>query len=86
MISEKQYLEAKRITEQYEKEQIRYNKSKDRKTSIPREQWEVHINHCCSECGCKYGDDDCPVELDITKQDYFCIDCYEFNLITAHGR
>lgn len=86
MISEKQYLEAKRIILEYEKEQLEYIKPKERKTSIPKEQWGVHINHCCSDCGCKYGDDDCPVELDLIKQNYFCADCYEFELITAHGR
>jgi hypothetical protein len=23
----------------------------------------VHATHCCERCGCKYGDDDCPVVL-----------------------
>ncbi len=86
MISEKQYLEAKRIIEQYDKEQREYNKPKQRSSSISKEQWGVHINHCCSECGCKYGNDDCPVELDLVKQEHFCMDCYAFDLISAHGR
>lgn len=24
---------------------------------------EVHATHCCHRCGCKYGDEDCPVVL-----------------------
>jgi len=44
-------------------------------TSIPQEKWGVHTNHCCFEHGCKYGDDECPVELGLTKQNYSCGDC-----------
>lgn len=46
-------------------------------TTIPIENWGVHIHHCCDKHGCKYGDIDCPVALKLTKQKYpceFCID------------
>ena len=35
----------------------------------------VHVIHCCSKCGCKYGDKDCPVVLGTVKQEYPCADC-----------
>jgi hypothetical protein len=35
----------------------------------------VHIAHCCRIHGCKYGDPDCPVELDLVEQDYPCESC-----------
>lgn len=28
-----------------------------------KENWGVHISHCCILHGCKYGDRDCPVKL-----------------------
>lgn len=39
---------------------------KPKETSIPKEQWGVHNAHCCVEHGCKYGYDDCPVELGLS--------------------
>lgn len=45
------------------------------KTTIPKENWGVHITHCCSDHGCKYGDIDCPVAIDLVKQKYKCEDC-----------
>ena len=45
-------------------------------TTIPKEQWGVHENHCCLKHGCKYGDKDCPVEMELTKQIYPCEDCH----------
>lgn len=30
---------------------------------MTREFLSVHDSHCCPKHGCKYGDDDCPVEL-----------------------
>lgn len=41
-------------------------------TSIPKEQWGVHKTHCCKNHGCKYGDDDCPVVLNLIFQKYSC--------------
>lgn len=44
-------------------------------TTIPQEEWGVHIAHCCSEHGCKYADKDCPVVLGLATQIYKCMDC-----------
>lgn len=38
-------------------------------------EYGVHERHCCVEHGCKYGDDDCPVVLQLTVQDRPCMDC-----------
>jgi hypothetical protein len=35
----------------------------------------VHASHCCFIHGCKYGDDDCPVEKGEVKQEYICESC-----------
>ena len=35
----------------------------------------VHASHCCILHGCKYGDDDCPVEKGRVKQEYTCEYC-----------
>lgn len=78
MITEKQYNEAKKIIVQYEKEQLALlRKSRMQSaTSIPMENWGVHSTHCCVNCGCKYGDEDCPVMLGLIKQQYkVCQDC-----------
>jgi len=32
-------------------------------------------SHCCVTHGCKYGFDDCPVELGAVKQDHPCESC-----------
>lgn len=44
----------------------------------------VHVNHCCIIHGCKYGDEDCPVERGKVKQAYLCEDCgggfYEYGI------
>lgn len=45
-------------------------------TSIPEKQWGVHETHCCKKHGCKYGKDDCPVELGLIKQEGHCEDGY----------
>lgn len=48
----------------------------DKKISkIPKSHWGVHINHCCSNHGCKYGDVDCPVWLGMTNAKYPCEVC-----------
>lgn len=41
-------------------------------TSILRENWGVHIAHCCLKHGCKYGYNDCPVFVGVAKQDGEC--------------
>ena len=41
-------------------------------TKIPKEDWGVHETHCCLKHGCKYGYNDCPVELGLIKQRYAC--------------
>lgn len=33
---------------------------------------DVHTEHCCKNCGCKYGDKDCTVVLNIKEQTYNC--------------
>lgn len=33
---------------------------------------DVHTEHCCTRCGCKYGDEDCSVLLGKQKQTYSC--------------
>ncbi len=35
----------------------------------------VHVTHCCLDHGCKYGDDDCPVEKGLYPQCYPCETC-----------
>lgn len=35
----------------------------------------VHTEHCCIKHGCKYGDENCPVELGIKQQSYDCESC-----------
>lgn len=38
----------------------------------------VHESHCCVLHGCKYcQDEDCPVEIGKTKQEFPCERCYE---------
>ena len=35
----------------------------------------VHVRHCCSIHGCKYGNLDCPVEIRTVEQDHPCEQC-----------
>lgn len=37
----------------------------------------VHATHCCTKCGCKYGDEDCPVATGEVAPVYKCQDCEE---------
>lgn len=37
----------------------------------------VHASHCCKWHGCKYGNEDCPVESGKVKQMYLCEYCYQ---------
>lgn len=50
------------------------------KTSIPKDKWGVHETHCCSKHGCKYGGDNCPVELNLIKQKFPCESCEDMYL------
>ena len=35
---------------------------------------DVHTRHCCKNCGCKYGDKDCPVVTGTKVQEFPCGD------------
>lgn len=35
----------------------------------------VHATHCCPKCGCKYGDQKCPVMLGLIEAEYLCESC-----------
>jgi hypothetical protein len=37
---------------------------------------DVHTEHCCKDCGCKYGDDDCTVVTKTRVQSYDCGTAY----------
>ena len=74
-----EYEKALAIVEKYNREQLlasrieRGNNSKE--SPMPKEYWAVHEGHCCLEHGCKYGDDNCPVALGLTKQKSPCESC-----------
>lgn len=36
---------------------------------------KVHAAHCCKECGCKYGDEECPVFTGKIEPYYDCSEC-----------
>jgi len=40
--------------------------------SIPEDRWGVHETHCCKKHGCKYRDEDCPVELGLIEAIISC--------------
>jgi len=40
----------------------------------------VHVGHCTLECGCKYGDEDCPIVVGTVKP-VFKGDHYELEAI-----
>jgi len=44
-------------------------------STIPKDKWGVHTTHCCKFHGCKYGEQDCPVELELVDQVYPCEWC-----------
>lgn len=44
---------------------------------IIQQKEQVHADHCCWIHGCKYGDDDCPVEAGRVQQQYRCHQCQE---------
>lgn len=75
-ISVDELIEDINSTTKYEK--IRESKSlaaSKGETTIPKDRWGVHETHCCLKHGCKYGDEDCPVALDLIKQQYPCEWC-----------
>ena len=37
----------------------------------------THATHCCKECGCKYGNPECPVVLGTVEAQYDCGECAE---------
>jgi hypothetical protein len=63
------------ITKYERKTKIKEDASNKGETTIPIENWGVHINHCCEKHGCKYGDIDCPVILNLAKQNHPCEFC-----------
>lgn len=44
----------------------------------------VHINHCCILHGCKYGDEDCPVENGEYEQEFLCEYCDDSGIKTLN--
>lgn len=36
---------------------------------------DVHLTHCCVVHGCKYGEEDCPVETGVAMQVFPCTFC-----------
>ena len=44
---------------------------------MDKSKYRVHATHCCIIHGCKYGDEDCPVESGEVKQEYICEWCDE---------
>jgi len=41
----------------------------------PKENRDVHTEHCCTVHGCKYVDDDCPVVTKKKVQSSYCEEC-----------
>ena len=39
---------------------------------MDKSKYGVHQDHCCKKHGCKYGDNDCPVEDGTVIQTYIC--------------
>ena len=68
-----EYIE--RTTNYERKTKLKEDASNNGKTTIPIEKWDVHIHHCCEKHGCKYGDIDCPVILNLAKQNHPCEFC-----------
>lgn len=51
---------------------------RDKAGPEPEAKKDVHTEHCCKNCGCKYGYDYCPVVKGIKNQSYPCRgDCTE---------
>lgn len=42
---------------------------------MKKDDWGVHQTHCCLHHSCKYGNEDCPVMLELIKQEYPCESC-----------
>lgn len=43
--------------------------------NVPVGERCVHTEHCCVIHGCKYGDDDCPVQTRQKRQSCLCESC-----------
>lgn len=50
---------------------------------MEKEKYAVHIRHCCAVHGCKYGNEECPVESGEVKQDYACEYCADEGIQTV---
>jgi hypothetical protein len=75
-ISINDIIESINFTTRYDIRRDLANKAAEKgETTIQVEDWGVHITHCCSKHGCKYGDIDCPVAIELAKQTYPCESC-----------
>jgi len=45
----------------------------------------IHTEHCCVIHGCKYNNNDCPVDLGELKQSYPCESCNAEDIIFIFG-
>jgi hypothetical protein len=45
------------------------------KTKLTDQQVGTHVTHCCEYHGCKYGNENCPVENKEVDQQYPCMEC-----------
>ncbi|WCK57491.1 hypothetical protein PP175_25840 (plasmid) [Aneurinibacillus sp. Ricciae_BoGa-3] len=50
---------------------------------MDKSKYGVHERHCCVRHGCKYGDKDCPVINELTKQDNICEECSDEGIKTV---
>lgn len=57
----------------YNKDMRKNNKKQAQKVRpIKKLLQDVHTRHCCSVCGCKYGDEDCTVVSKMLVQERPC--------------
>lgn len=60
---------------EYEEKNKKIQEAVDKgETTIPKDEWGVHEQHCCEKHGCKYRDQDCPVAMGLTTG-IICEDC-----------
>lgn len=45
---------------------------------LDKSKYGVHETHCCVVHGCKYYDEDCPVETGEIEQENTCMDCSDY--------
>lgn len=48
---------------------------RDTEKKIKVDRIGVHSTHCCPKCGCKYGDPQCPVKLELIETVFLCESC-----------